>query len=45
VHANKATAVGVKEVNLGMPTSLIDLVDLKAGRAQRSDGVSKRRAH
>jgi hypothetical protein len=45
VNADKAAAVGVEEVNLGMPTGLTNPVYLETGRAQRSDGVSERRAH
>jgi hypothetical protein len=33
VHTDKTAAVGVEEVDLGVPTGLIDLIDLKAGRA------------
>jgi hypothetical protein len=45
VHANQPATVGVEEVNFGMPTGLIDSVHLKAGRTQRSDGMSKWGAH
>jgi hypothetical protein len=45
VNADKAAAVGIEEVDLGMPASLTNLVDLEAGRAKRADGVSERRAH
>jgi hypothetical protein len=45
VHANKAAAVGVEEVHLGVPASLMDPIHLEAGGAQSDDGVSQRRAH
>jgi hypothetical protein len=45
VNADKAAAVGIEEVDLGMLASLTDAIDLKTGRAQRDDGVSERRAH
>jgi hypothetical protein len=45
MNPNEAAAIGVEEVNLSMPTSLMDPIDLKAGGAQRSNGVAERRAH
>jgi hypothetical protein len=33
VNPNEAAAIGVKEVNLGVPAGLIDPIDLEAGRA------------
>jgi hypothetical protein len=45
VNADKAAAIGIEEVDLGMPASLTNLVYLEAGRAKRTDGVSERRAH
>jgi hypothetical protein len=45
VNADKAAAVGVEEVDFGMPAGLTNLVYLEAGRAKRTDGVTERRAH
>jgi hypothetical protein len=45
MDSNEAATIGVSEVNLCMPTGLIDPIYPEAGRAQRGDGVSKRRAH
>jgi hypothetical protein len=45
VYADEPAAISVEEMNLGMPTGLIDLVHLKTGCTQRGDGVSERRAH
>jgi hypothetical protein len=45
VHADKTAAIGVEEVHLGVPTSLMNSIYLETGRAKRTDGVSKRRAH
>src|SRR5262249_6993187 len=45
VYADDPATVGVEEMNLGMPTGLIDLIHLETGGTQRGDGVSKWRAH
>jgi hypothetical protein len=45
MDADETAAVAVKEMHLGMLASLIDLVDLKTGQAQRADGMSERCAH
>lgn len=45
MHADEAATVGIEEVDLCVPAGLVDSVYLKAGRAKRADGVSKRCAH
>jgi hypothetical protein len=45
VNTDETAAVSVEETNLGMPTGLLDPINLKAGQAKRTDGVSERRAH
>jgi len=45
MDTDETAAVGVVEVNLGVPAGLVNSVHLKAGRAQASNGESQRRAH
>jgi hypothetical protein len=45
IAAMDADEPAAVEVDLSVVPSLIDLVDLKAGRAQRTDGMSEWRAH
>jgi hypothetical protein len=45
MDSHETATVGVVEVNLGVPASLVNAVHLKASRAQNSESVSKRPAH
>jgi hypothetical protein len=45
MNSNEATTIGINEVHLCVPTGLVNPIYFETGRAQRGDGVSKRRAH
>jgi hypothetical protein len=45
MDTDETATVGIVEMNLGVPASLVNSVHLKAGRAQAGNGESQRRAH
>jgi hypothetical protein len=45
MNSDETATVRIVEMHFAVSTGFVDLIDLKAGRAQRDDGVSQWRAH